>query len=72
MQTPTEGAVYHDEVIDGRMVCVKAPDTAGVSMREAESMTVEFELVEDDEWFSIFLDNFGSNQTRVAGGVEDL
>ena len=72
MRTPTQGAVYEDDVTGNQMVCVESPDTFGVPTHKAENMTIEFELVEDGEWFSIPVDNFGRNYSKVADSTKDL
>lgn len=72
MQTPTQGAVYRDEVTDEQIVCVHSPDTFGLPVHEAENEQIEFETVEDGEWFTIPVDNYGRNYTKVADSEEDL
>jgi len=72
MQTPTEDTVYEDEFTGDRVVCVSSPDTFGVPTHKAENMQIEFETVEDGEWFTIPVDNFRGNYTKVADSVDKL
>lgn len=72
MMTPKENAVYEDEHTGNKMVCVHSPKTAGVPTHRAESKQIEFETVEDGEWFSIPVDNFGRNYSKVADSEAEL
>lgn len=72
MQTPIPGAVYEDERTGDLLECVHSPDTFGVPVHEAENMQIEFETVEGDDWFTIFVDNFGRGYRKVADSIEDL
>lgn len=70
--TPKENAVYEDEHTGNKMVCVHSPKTAGVPTHRAENKQIEFETVEDGEWFSISVDNFGRNYRKVADSEDEL
>lgn len=72
MQTPTQNAVYEDEFTGDLVECVHSPDVFGMPTREAENEQIEFETVEDGEWFTIPVDNFRGSYTKVADNVEAL
>lgn len=68
MRTPNEGAVYE---FDGTAYeCTHSPDTMGVPTHRAESMACEFERIEDGEWMSIPVDDFGRGWSKVAKSRE--
>jgi len=72
MQTPTEGAIYEDKHTETLMKCVHSPDTAGMPTHRAEHQQIEFETVEDGEWYGIAVDQFGGNYRKVAESESKL
>jgi len=72
MQTPTEGAIYEDEHTGTLFECVHSPDTFGMTTMEAEHAPIEFETVDDGEWYSIYVDNFQRGYRKVADSKAEL
>lgn len=72
MRTPTEGAVYRDEHADSLVECTDSVDPFGKSTMELEQSQIWFRGVDDDQKFSIFVDNFQRGYQKVADSVDEL
>lgn len=67
-----EGAIYECEHSNTLVEVVHAPNTHGVPTHRLEHQPIEFETLDEGEWFSVYRETFCTGYTKVADSSDDI